>query len=193
MRRLITSVSLALLVLLVAAPLASAATTAQIIRDANDGVLDGKYTQAELRAADAAIPAQQREYNDWDAILAAYKAKQLAPKLPKGVAPVVVPPTDSNNNGKVDPAERAKAELESVTKTNQKAEAKQAEVDTTADDTPVVATPDTGKKTSDKKHSDDGASIWPVVLIVLVILALVGVTVWRVIVNRRKHGGDPRA
>ena len=55
----------AVLVLLLAAPAADAATTAEIIRDCNqDGRLDGNYTASEIRRARNNIPDDVDQYSD---------------------------------------------------------------------------------------------------------------------------------
>ena len=56
---------------LVAAPAANAASTTQILRDcADDGVLQGDYTPAELRKARQNIPTDTDEYTDCRDVLA---------------------------------------------------------------------------------------------------------------------------
>ena len=52
------------------APTAHAATPASIHRDAADGSIDGRYSLADLRAADRTVSAEQREYYGWDDVLA---------------------------------------------------------------------------------------------------------------------------
>src|SRR3954465_11019008 len=54
-----------LVILLAIAPAAEAARTTQILRDcADDGVLQGHYTPAELRKARQNIPADTDQYTD---------------------------------------------------------------------------------------------------------------------------------
>src|SRR5689334_12269895 len=62
---------MALLAALVLAPSAHAAgTTQQILRDCiDDGVLQGHYTQAELRKAAANLPTDVDEYSDCGGVL----------------------------------------------------------------------------------------------------------------------------
>lgn len=74
----------------VAAP-ASAATSAQIHRDAADGSIDGSYTLAEMRAADRDVSAEQREYFGWDDVYRDH-VRQLAMPAP---APARRPSRDS--------------------------------------------------------------------------------------------------
>jgi len=57
--------------LIVAVPAANAASTTQILRDcADDGVLQGDYTPAELRRARQRIPADTDQYTDCRDVLA---------------------------------------------------------------------------------------------------------------------------
>ena len=57
--------------LIVAVPAANAASTTQILRDcADDGVLQGDYTPAELRKARQNIPTDTDEYTDCRDVLA---------------------------------------------------------------------------------------------------------------------------
>jgi hypothetical protein len=60
-----------LLLALVAAPAANAASTTQILRDcADDGVLQGSYSPSELRKARQNIPTDTDEYTDCRDVLA---------------------------------------------------------------------------------------------------------------------------
>jgi len=60
-----------LLLALVAAPAANAASTTQILRDcADDGVLQGNYSPSELRRARQNIPTDTDEYTDCRDVLA---------------------------------------------------------------------------------------------------------------------------
>src|SRR3954471_21221586 len=60
-----------LLLLLAIAPPAEAASTTQILRDcADDGVLQGHYSPAELRKARQNIPADTDQYTDCRDVLA---------------------------------------------------------------------------------------------------------------------------
>jgi hypothetical protein len=67
-----TALALACLLLgLVAVPAANAATPTQILRDcADDGVLQGSYSPADLRRARQNIPADTDEYTDCRDVLA---------------------------------------------------------------------------------------------------------------------------
>jgi len=68
-----------LLLGLVAAPAANAASTTQILRDcADDGVLQGDYTPSELRRARQNIPADTDEYTDCRDVLARAAASGTA-------------------------------------------------------------------------------------------------------------------
>jgi hypothetical protein len=68
-----------LLLGLVAVPAASAASTTQILRDcADDGVLQGTYTAAELRKARKNIPTDADEYTDCRDVLARAAGRKAA-------------------------------------------------------------------------------------------------------------------
>jgi hypothetical protein len=103
-RRITFALLASILLLLVAAPGASAASSAQIHRDAGDGVIDGNYTLAEMRDANRNASAELREYFGWDEAYRAYLRRLANPDAP----PVVVP-VDSNRNGRIDPEEREAA------------------------------------------------------------------------------------
>lgn len=106
MTRRIATLVLALLVLaLVAAQGANAASPAQIHRDAADGSIDGTYTLQEMRAADRSVPAEIREYYGWEDAYSAYLRRLSNPDAPRVVVPV-----DSNQNGRIDTTETAAAE-----------------------------------------------------------------------------------
>lgn len=106
MTRRIATLVLALLVLaLVAAQGAHAASSAQIHRDAADGSIDGDYTLQEMRAADRSVPAEIREYYGWEDAYSAYLRRLSNPDAPRVVVPV-----DSNQNGRIDTTETAAAE-----------------------------------------------------------------------------------
>jgi len=65
------ALGLCLLLALVAAPAANAASTTQILRDcADDGVLQGNYSPSELRRARQNIPTDTDEYTDCRDVLA---------------------------------------------------------------------------------------------------------------------------
>ena len=65
--------------LIVAVPAASAASTTRILRDcADDGVLQGDYTPAELRKARQNIPTDTDEYTDCRDVLARAAAAGVA-------------------------------------------------------------------------------------------------------------------
>ncbi len=66
--------------LIVAVPAANAASTTQILRDcADDGVLQGDYTPAELRKARQNIPTDTDEYTDCRDVLARAAAAGVSP------------------------------------------------------------------------------------------------------------------
>jgi hypothetical protein len=68
-----------LLIGLVAAPAASAASTTQILRDcADDGVLQGHYSPSELRKARQHIPTDADEYTDCRDVLSRATAGAIA-------------------------------------------------------------------------------------------------------------------
>src|SRR5688500_16905798 len=68
-----------LLLALVAAPAANAASTTQILRDcADDGVLQGSYSPSELRRARQNIPTDTDEYTDCRDVLARAAAAGVA-------------------------------------------------------------------------------------------------------------------
>ncbi len=78
------------LLLASSAGLAHAATPAQIHGDAADGTIDGRYTLAELQAADRAVSTEQREYFGWDDVYShhvrelAVPGRRTDPSAPKG-------------------------------------------------------------------------------------------------------------
>jgi hypothetical protein len=74
---------LCLLAALLIAPAAKAATTNQIIRDcADDGVLEGHYTAAQLRKAAHNLPTDVAEYSDCSDVLARAIAAAAATSHP---------------------------------------------------------------------------------------------------------------
>jgi hypothetical protein len=79
------TIFLALLATLLLVPSARAATPIQIIRDcADDGVLNGHYTPAELRKARSQVPTDVDEYSDCSDVLSRAIAAGTAPKSPAG-------------------------------------------------------------------------------------------------------------
>ena len=71
--------------LIVAVPAANAASTTQILRDcADDGVLQGDYTPAELRKARQNIPTDTDEYTDCRDVLARAAAAGVSPAAARG-------------------------------------------------------------------------------------------------------------
>lgn len=83
MLRRIAIVSILVLVLTaVFAPLAWGSITTQIIQDASDGVVNGHYTVAEVRAALAAVESDPAysQYSDIQSVLEQYLASLLAAK-----------------------------------------------------------------------------------------------------------------
>src|SRR5215208_2557579 len=70
-----------LLMALLAAPAANAATTTQILRDcADDGVLQGHYSPSELRKARQNIPADTDQYTDCRDVIARAAGRGAASK-----------------------------------------------------------------------------------------------------------------
>lgn len=206
-RRVLLTATTALLALLVLAPIASAATSDQIHKDAADCVLDGDYTLQELRAADRNVGADQREYGCWDEPYAAY-LRQLA--APKGgvIIPPVVKPKDTNKNGKIDASEKQAAALKNAAvikklkkrfgKDRVKTQAAVAAAggdDTNDGDGPSGGTSDKADRASTKDDSD-GTPWWLALLLVpLAILAFGAYRLQRD--NKRKRalagtGVEPR-
>src|SRR3954470_14450515 len=73
------ALGLCLLLALVAAPAANAASSTQILRDcADDGVLQGNYSPSELRRARRNIPTDTDEYTDCRDVLARAAAGAVA-------------------------------------------------------------------------------------------------------------------
>ncbi|MBC7462498.1 MAG: hypothetical protein H7287_14165 [Thermoleophilia bacterium] len=203
MRRILITISIAFGAMLALAAPALAASPAQIFADLdNNGVLDGKYSASDLRAADKVVTAQQREYGGWDDAYAAALLRATTPKPNPGVkVPTITPeaPMDTNKNGSIDPDEKAKADL--LTAQKEAAAIREAERQAKLDGQgtapagsfAVGGVPKDRVK-AEKASSSDGNGDKTVVAIVLIILAaLLGVTVWRVIINRRRNHGDPRA
>ena len=206
MRRILTTISIAFVAILALAAPALAASPNQIFNDLDDnGVLDGKYTASDLRAADKVVSAQNREYGGWDDAYAAALLRATTPKPKPGVkVPTVTPetPMDTNNNGSIDDDERATADLltaqrEAAAAREAARKAKLAE-EGKLDDDPDGTIKEGGEpvdkpKAEKASNSDDGGDKTVVVIVLLVLAALLGVTVWRVIINRRRNHGDPRA
>lgn len=197
-RRFAFALLAAIALLLVAAQGASAATSAQIHRDAGDGVIDGNYTIAELRAADRTAPAELREYYGWNDAYQDALRRKANPDQP----PVVVP-VDSDRDGKIDPEEKAAAEkkedqLEKKSKAGKDdddacasdeeapecADADLDACDEDADEDECIADADSDAA-ADEDDSDDSGSalIW---LIVGLPVLVVAVGAWRM--QRRRKG-----
>ncbi len=102
MLRRIAIVSILVLVLTaVFAPLAWGSITTQIIQDAADGVVDGHYTVAEVRAALTAVETDPvySQYSDVQSVLEYYLASLLAAKsgpTPTPSAATTTTPTPSS-------------------------------------------------------------------------------------------------
>jgi hypothetical protein len=160
---------------------ALAASPNTIYRDAADGSIDGNYSLSDLRAADAAISADQREYILWDEVYAAAIERASTPDAPK---PRHVKPTDMNGNGQIDPSERAKA-AEATRKLNKvllkkvKAKKPAATATTETDDT-IAASP------SSNDDDDGGDTNWPLIVLIAAIIVIALVGIWRVIATRTK-------
>lgn len=199
-RRFAFALLAALALLLVAAQGASAASSAQIHRDAGDGVIDGNYTIAELRAADRTAPAELREYFGWDDAYQDALRRKANPDAPPTVAPV-----DSDRDGKIEPEERAAA-AEKTKEVRAKAKKKQAaaasecaddeeapecpdseadECDDEADEDECVDADEDVVNAADSDDGDDSGSalIW---LIVGLPVLVVAVGAWRM--QRRRKG-----
>lgn len=193
-RRIAYALLAAILLLLVAAQGASAATSAQIHRDAADGYIDGNYTLAELRAANRTAPAELVEYGGW---IDAYN--DALRRLSNPDAPPTVAPKDENQDGVIDATEKAEAvkktqELRKKKKTKQVEDAEATpsaeECDSDAtDDNCVAASDDTAKKDDGNDGDDDGGSplIW---LIAGLPILIVAIGAWRML-RRKKPGGPP--
>jgi len=92
--RRVAIVSILVLVLTAfVAPLAWGSVTSQIIQDAADGVVNGHYTVAEVRAALAAVENDPTysQYSDVQLVLAQYLATLLAAKTSPKPTPSAVP------------------------------------------------------------------------------------------------------
>lgn len=187
MTRRITFVLLASLVLvLVAAQGASAASPDTIHKDARDGVINGNYTLQEMRDADRTVSAVQREYYGWEDSYNAYLRHLANPD-----EPIVAVPIDSNKNGKVDPAEKAAA----VTKTKAAAKRSGKRKPVTAssgsggeceDDDEACQAAATKSEKADKADDEDAGS-WLIWLIVGLPILIVALGAARML--RRKRGG----
>ncbi len=113
MRNLIAPALIVLTVL--AFPLAAQASPGAVVRDcAKDGSVDGKYSNADLKAALNQIPADLAEYSDCRAAI----SSAMGPKAGKsittggdssGSSSAGLPSPDTNNDGKVSPQERKAA------------------------------------------------------------------------------------
>ncbi|MCW2961254.1 MAG: hypothetical protein JWM90_1641 [Thermoleophilia bacterium] len=173
---------------------AVAATTGQIMVDFNaDDSIDGNYTLAELRAANAAYPAAQREYFDtWEIAYRAAVKRVTSP--PDKVKPPVVPPKDENQNGMIDPAEEAAAATKTAAAqaAAKKAAAEKAAADKKNDvdpkdgsDTPEVETVDEDDASS--ASDDDDSRNWGLLLVLGLIVLAAAVAIWRVLRHHRKN------
>src|SRR5688500_7618327 len=80
-------------------PVASALASAEdVLADwRKEGTIDGTYTMSELRAADARITPQEREYLYWDEAYA-----EAVRRLRNPDAPPTVPPRDFDDDGDID-------------------------------------------------------------------------------------------
>ncbi len=191
--------------LLVAAQGASAATSAQIHRDAADGVIDGNYTTAELREADRTAPAELREYYGWEDAYRDALRRKANPEAPPTAAPV-----DSNRDGKIDSNEQAAA-VEKTKEVRKKAKPKPAAADECAsdDEAPECADSeleaceedassdecvdtdeDTVAAAAKDEDDDDGSPlIW---LIIGLPVLIVAVGAWRMARGKKPGDGAPK-
>jgi len=183
---------------------AAAATSAQIHRDAADGVIEGTYTLSELQAANRTVPAEQREYYGWDE---AYSAAVRRLKNPDAPPPKAVP-VDSNRNGTIDPGEKQQAAKKTaqVQETFKKG-GKTGSSTTGADGVDGTTTngtttngdddPDTnvvvGKGDDDSGNGgdDEGGTSWLLALLIVIPLAIIGFGVMRM--KRAKGTKTPPA
>lgn len=187
-RRFAFALLAAILLLLVAAQGASAATSAQIHRDAADGYIDGNYTIAELRAADSTAPAELREYFGWEDAYQEALRRKANPDTP----PVAVP-VDQDGNGRIDPAEEAAAEAKTKELREKQQVTKQQQADTpevepcddeAAEDDEDCVPDDEATVSASEDDDDDSGSplIW---LIVGLPVLIVAVGAWRMSRNRK--------
>jgi hypothetical protein len=89
---------LCLLAALLIAPAAKAATTNQIIRDcADDGVLEGHYTAAQMRKALKHLPTDVAEYSDCNDVL--QRAIDAATAGGSGGGPAATPTPSGGGSG----------------------------------------------------------------------------------------------
>lgn len=169
---------------------AFAASPNTIINDAKDGSIDGDYTLSDLRAADAAISPEVREYNLWDEVYAVAIARAGNKNAPK---PKVVKPTDRDGDGAIEPEERAEAakETRELNKKIIKVQPKPTKSTSAMDASDEVDEVDTVAADSTSNKDDDGGASWPLIILVAAIIVIGLVGVWRVIATRKKPGdGD---
>lgn len=190
LRRTTYSITIAVAALLLVPALASAATPNQIFKDAEDGSIDGNYSLTDLRAADAAVRPDQREYFLWDEIYAAALSRIANPNAPKPPKLTIVKPVDSNGNGTIDDSEVTAA----ATKTKALNKKKLEKIDEIVEETTVDEVDeaeDIEPVNSSGDSDDDGGTAWPVIVLGLLVLIIGGVAGWRVYAARRKPGSKP--
>lgn len=192
MRRPAIVIFITVCILAVTAGTAAAATTAQVMRDFNaDESIDGNYTLTELRAANAAYPAAQREY--FDAWEIAYRAAVKRVTSPPGeVALPVVPPRDINKDGKIDDAERKAAAAKTAAARKAAAAAKvAAEKGTPAEGNEPPEVEPVEEKLNDGSSGDDDSRPWGVIIVAGFIALAAAIAIWRVLRHHRANR-DPR-
>jgi hypothetical protein len=185
-RSALTTLLIAATALLIAAPGAMAAAGDKALADwRDDGVINGHYSLSELRAADARVSPQEREYFGWDA---AYSdaVHRLSNPDAKPSPPPAVKPADTNGNGTIDPTEKAAAAKE--TQARQEKYKKELEG---GDVTPSVE-PRKHKDSAAAKGNDDdsGGSSWLLALLVIIPAAIIALGAWRM-QKARKGKPDP--
>ena len=193
-RALALVIAVAVTALLAAPSAALAATDQQIYKDAADGSLDGTYTVAEIRHADANVPTQTREYTLWDDIVADYLRRLRNPDEPK--VPTV-PVRDYDGDGEVTTKDVAiakdktdKARAAALAKARAAAAAKQAAAAAQAaagDDESEAGDDEAG----DDTDSDDGTSAGLIALLIALPLLVIGAGVWRMLAARKRGPVDP--
>jgi hypothetical protein len=187
LRRVIRTVTLATMLLALAAPLALGATSREIIQDAiSDGYIDGDYSLAELRAADRAVSPAEREYYGWDEAYAEAIRRKRTP-VTKRPTPPRVAHVDSNRNGVIDASEQAKAAEK------QQELLEELDIDPpTGEQTPVEAVEppdeDEGDEAAAVSDGSDGGSLALLLALLAVPAAIIGVGVWRMQRGRSAAG-----
>jgi hypothetical protein len=152
---------------------------------------------SDLRAADREISPQEREYFNWDEQYAAALRRATDPNAKNDPPPPpVVKPTDSNGNGKIDPAEKQAAAKETA-KLRKRYETALASPDGFDDGDGGDSGGDGSGDDSDSSNSavrsdDDGGGVsWPLLAVLGVVILGAAVGVWRAV--RGSHEEDAAA